>query len=118
MWTIYHNSNCSKSNAAFDLLKDKGVEFQIINYIENPPSVDDLKTLCAQLNNDIEAMVRKKEEGFLAISEQWDDWTLDQKLEFLSQNSQLMERPILVNPNNKAKIGRPDHTVLFELFED
>lgn len=118
MWTIYHNSNCSKSNAAFDLLKDKGVEFQIINYIENPPSIDELRILCTQLNNDIEAMIRKKEDGFAAISEQWNGWTLNQKLEFLSQNSQLMERPILVNPNNKAKIGRPDHTVLFELFED
>lgn len=118
MWIIYHNQNCSKSNAAFELLKSKGESFKIINYIDNPPSVAELKILCEQLNHDIESMVRKKEGGFLKVQNEWPTWTLDQKLEFLSENSELMERPILVNPKQKAKIGRPDHTVLFELFEE
>ena len=118
MWTIYHNESCSKSNAAFDLLRERGVNFKIVNYIEMPPTVDELRTLCKQLDNNIESMIRKKEGGFLKFRDDWDGWTLDEKLEFLANNSELMERPILVNPNNKAKIGRPNHTVLIELFED
>lgn len=117
MWIIYHNQDCSKSRAAFELLNSKGIEFRVVNYLDNPPSIDELTDICQKLNGDIESMVRKKEVDFIPFEASWNTWDLEQKIEFISQNIHLLERPILVNETT-AKIGRPDHTVLFELFEE
>lgn len=117
MWVIYHNENCSKSRAAFDLLTEKGINFTTVNYLENPPEIAELKEICTKLNHDIESMIRKKEVDFAPFEASWNTWDLDQKLEFLSQNIHLLERPIVVN-DQTAKIGRPDHTVLLELFKE
>lgn len=117
MWTIYHNQDCSKSRAAFEFLNSKSVEFIVINYLENQPSIDELNDICEKLGGNIESMIRKKEVDFAPFKASWNTWDLEQKIEFLSQNIHLLERPILMNEMT-ARIGRPDHTVLFELFEE
>lgn len=117
MWTIYHNQNCSKSRAAFDLLTEKNTDFSVVNYLETPPSIDDLRKICTKLNNDIESMIRKKDAALLGFEHDWNGWDLEQKLNFLAKNPKLLERPIVVTETT-AKIGRPDHTVLLELFKD
>ena len=118
MWTIYHNQNCSKSNAALNVLTENNADYQIINYLDTPLSIEELTNICALLDNNIESMIRKKDDAFAAIRHAWEHADLTAKIKLLSDNLSLLERPIVVNPNQKAKIGRPDHTALLELFEE
>lgn len=118
MWIVYHNEKCSKSNAALKLLTENGAEYTIINYLETPLSVEELTNICTLLDNNIESMIRKKDDAFATISNDWAEADLTTKLKLLAGNIALLERPIVINPHNKAKIGRPDHTALLELFEE
>ncbi|OYQ74199.1 ArsC/Spx/MgsR family protein [Wohlfahrtiimonas chitiniclastica] len=118
MWTIYHNDNCSKSRAALALLTEKGVTFNVINYLKTPPSLATLTEIAGSLDHNIDAMVRMKDDAFAPIKDQWGTWSDAEKLAHLANNIALLERPIVVTDDHRAKIGRPDHTALLELFEE
>lgn len=118
MWTIYHNDNCSKSRAAFALLTEKGVDFNVIHYLQMPPSLATLTEIAGYLDHNIDAMVRMKDDAFTPIKDQWATWSDAQKLAYLADNIALLERPIVVTDDQRAKIGRPDHTALLTLFEE
>lgn len=118
MWTIYHNDNCSKSRAAFALLTEKGVDFNVIHYLQTPPSLATLTEIAGYLDHNIDAMVRMKDDAFTPIKDQWATWSDAQKLAYLADNIALLERPIVVTDDQRAKIGRPDHTSLLTLFEE
>lgn len=118
MWTIYHNDNCSKSRAAFALLTEKGVDFNVIHYLQTPPSLATLTEIAGYLDHNIDAMVRMKDDAFTPIKDQWATWSDAQKLAYLADNIALLERPIVVTDDQRAKIGRPDQTALLTLFEE
>ena len=50
IFTIYHNPNWSKSRKSLELLEKKKLEINIVNYIKNPPTVNDLKSISKKLN--------------------------------------------------------------------
>ena len=109
---IYHNTQCSKSNAALRLLLEHGVNPDIVNYLETPLSSGQLKILLSQLNTEAKSLIRFGE----AIAKELDlsdadirdenDW-----VSFMAKHPILIERPIVVI-NNKAVIGRPLEAVL------
>lgn len=117
MWTIYHNPNCSKSNAALSLLLSKGIQPKVVSYLETPPDKVTLLALLKMLSFDIEAMVRKKEEGFIPYATVWKTYSLEEKIEFLEQHISLLERPIVVH-DNRAIIGRPTVEAILPLFDE
>ena len=110
--TIYHNSKCSKSNAALNLLLEHGVEVDIINYLETPLSLETLKNLIRQLGIEAKQLIRFGEpiakELNLSIEDSRDQHTW---LLMMQENPILIERPIVVM-NNKAVVGRPPELVL------
>ena len=57
--TIYHNPNWSKSRKSVEILKNKKVEFEIIQYIKNPPSENEIKNICRKLNMKPKDIIRK-----------------------------------------------------------
>ena len=110
--TIYHNKKCSKSKATLELLQNKGLEPTIIEYLKNPPTVDELEKIIIKLNIHPKQLIRFKEDKAkeLGIST-GDKLTNEQWITILSKNPDLIERPIVVTVSG-AVIGRPPENVL------
>lgn len=108
--TIYHNPKCSKSRATLSLLKERGVQPRIIEYLKTPPTAAELKAIVARLGIRPEALVRKGEEIYKS---RYAGRTLsdDQWIAAMAKNPILIERPIVV-AGRRAVIGRPPENVL------
>jgi len=108
---IFHNPKCSKSRATLDLLKNRGLEPQIIEYLSNPPTTLELHRLLDMLAMQPRDFIRKKEAIYR--DHLLDDDTLsdDALIQAMVDNPILIERPIVVS-NGRAAIGRPPENVL------
>ncbi len=107
---IYHNPRCSKSRETLALLEDKNIAPEIVKYLDTPPSVEQLKTLYAQLGlTNVRDMMRTKEAEYkeLALADASDE----QLFAAMASHPKLIERPIVVK-DGKAKLGRPPEQVL------
>ena len=107
---IYHNTRCSKSREALELLKENNCEIQIRDYLNIPPSKKELKEILSLLNCKPLDIVRKNETLFV---EEYKGKTItDAKwIDILSKNPILIERPIVID-GDKAVIGRPPKLVI------
>jgi arsenate reductase len=107
---IYHNARCSKSRATCELIAGKGLSAEIINYLETPPSKDELRSLLAKLGMKPAELVRRGEAVF---KEHYSNRELsdDEWLDALVAHPILIERPIVVL-NGKAAIGRPLENII------
>jgi len=105
MIQIYHNSRCTKSRECLAFLEDSGKEYEIIKYLEDIPTFEELKTIIKKLGIKPIELVRQKEkiwiENFknIAMSD-------DEIMQAMISNPVLIERPIVIN-GNKAIIARP-----------
>lgn len=107
--TIWHNPRCSKSRIALAYLEEKEIIPTIYNYMDENPSVEDLKKVLNLLNIDIKQWMRTKEDIFkeLNLNDIEDENTL---LEAMAKNPKLIERPVIINAN-KAVIARPTEKI-------
>lgn len=107
--TIYHNPRCSKSRQTLELVREQGIEPEIVEYLQTPPSADELKAILKKLGLTARDIVRKKE----ATEEGIDIAALDEGalIQALSDHPRAIERPIVVN-GAKARLGRPPESVL------
>jgi arsenate reductase (glutaredoxin) len=108
--TIYHNPRCSKSREALELLKGRGIEPVVIEYLKTPPNAKELKTLLARLGMKPRDLMRKKEPVYKEL--RLDDPKLsdDALIKAMVENPVLIERPIVLN-GGKAALGRPPEAV-------
>ena len=107
--TIWHNPRCSKSRRALALIQEQGHEPEIVEYLENPPSTQQLKELSELLGKGPSEFIRKGEKIYKELELKGSD---DQTLfAAMSGNPILIERAI-VFANGKAAIGRPPEDVL------
>ena len=110
--TIYHNSRCSKSRQTLGLLTERGIEPEIVAYLDTPPSVETLTALLDMLGYDSpRQMMRVKEAIYKALNLGDASVTDAQLIEAMADNPKLIERPIVV-ANGKAAMGRPPESVL------
>lgn len=110
--TIYHNPKCSKSREILALLKEKGIEPNIILYLETPPTVEELKTIISQLGlKSARDLMRTKEELYQELNLNNPQLSELQLLTAMHDNPKLIERPIVI-ANGQARIGRPPEQVL------
>ena len=111
---IYHNPRCSKSRKTLALIRERGIEPEVIEYLKEPPSQAELETIIQYLDCTANDLVRKKESlyGELGIA----SLGLGDKelVAVLIEHPRLIERPIVVG-NGRAIIGRPPEKVA-ELF--
>ena len=107
--TIYHNPRCNTSRRTLALLREKGVEPDIVEYLKTPYTAAQLKQLLSQLNMPASALVRKKEAAAAGI----DPKTLPEEelITAMVRNPIIVERPIVVS-GGKAALGRPPEAVL------
>jgi len=105
MIQIYHNSRCSKSRQCLSLIENSGKKFEIIKYLENPPTIAELTVLISKLGIEPIDLVRKKEKLWI---ENYKNKAITPKelIEIMTENPILIERPIVFN-RNKAVIARP-----------
>lgn len=108
---IYHNPRCSKSRQTLKLLQERGIEPTVVEYLETPPSVTELKRILHLLGMTPRELVRTKEAVYAAAG--LDDRSVDDDalLQAMVANPILIERPIVV-AGNRAAIGRPPENVL------
>lgn len=93
---IYHNSRCSKSNAALKEIAQSGNEFEIINYLEDVPSVAELKEIIDKLKIKPFNLVRKTEKVYLEKFKD-KDLTDEEWIVAMHENPTLIQRPIVIN---------------------
>ncbi|GAL30562.1 arsenate reductase (glutaredoxin) [Vibrio maritimus] len=110
--TIFHNPRCSKSRQTLSLLEEKGVQPDVVKYLDTPPTVEKLKEIFEQLElESVRAMMRTKEDIYKQLNLADPALTDDQLFQAMFENPKLIERPIVIN-NGKARHGRPPEQVL------
>lgn len=110
--TFYHNPRCSKSRETLALLQDKGIEPQVVLYLETPPDAATLKALLKKLGfASARELMRTKEELYKSLN--LADASLSEAalINAMVENPKLIERPIVV-VGDKARLGRPPEQVL------
>ena len=108
---LFHNPRCSKSRGALDLLRERGIEPEILPYLDQPPSVAELRELVRMLGVPARDLLRTGEPEYteLALADQGLDE--DALLAAMHAHPRLIERPIFVH-RGRAVIGRPPERVL------
>jgi len=106
---IYHNPRCNTSRKTLALLREKGVEPEIVEYLKTPYTADALRALLAQLGMPAKTLVRRKEAAAAGI----DPASLSEEalIAAMAEHPIIVERPIVV-ANGKAVLGRPPEKVL------
>ncbi len=109
--TLYHNPRCSKSRGALELLEARGLQPQVVRYLETPPSAAELRALLARLGYGARQLLRSGEEEYQTLG--LADPALDDEalIAAMVAHPRLIERPILV-VGDKAVVGRPPERVL------
>lgn len=109
MTTIYHNPRCSKSRQALERLRDRGIEPEIIRYLDAPPSVEKLRELIAAAGIAVHDAVRTKEAEYreLGLSPATPD---DELLAAMAAHPRLIERPFVVTEKG-VRIARPTEAI-------
>ena len=108
---IYHNPRCSKSRQTLALLQDRGVEPEIIRYLDTPPSAEELERLLTMLGCEPLELMRTKEQVFGDLGLGDGSHSREELIATMVAHPILIERPIVVN-GDRAALGRPPEAVL------
>lgn len=104
MIQIYHNPRCGKSRNCLTFMTQSGLDYEIINYLENPPSFDELVSVLRKLNSKPLNLVRQKEKIWIENFKN-KELTDSEIIQAMVSHPILIERPIVIK-DNKAIIGR------------
>ena len=108
---IYHNPRCTKSRLTLAILEEKGLDFEVIKYLEDTPSVAELKGLLDELKMDPRSLMRTFETPYKENNLDDESLSEDQLIQAMVDNPILIERPI-VKTDKGIAIGRPPENVL------
>lgn len=103
---FYHNPRCSKSRAVQALLLERGLQFELVDYLKQPPTKTDLNRILNGLDQPPQALLRSGDADFKALNLDRDELTRENIIDILETTPRLMQRPVVV-VNDKARIGRP-----------
>jgi len=110
MVRIYHNPRCSKSRQTLQLLQEKGVAPEVVEYLKTPPAEPEIRDLLAKLGMGAFDLMRRGETVFKELGLSKDSGE-DALVRAMAEHPILIERPIVVN-GAKAAIGRPPEAAL------
>jgi arsenate reductase (glutaredoxin) len=104
--TIYHNPACSNSRGALQILRDRGADFDLVEYLKTPLNRASLERILAMLDSPPADLVRK-DKRFEELNLKAGDYTDRERVtELLVQHPELMQRPVIVQ-GERAIIARP-----------
>jgi len=110
MLTIYHNPRCSKSRETLALLRDKGLEPTIIEYLKTPLNTEQLRNLFAQAGLTVREALRTKEKEYSDLGLDRPEITDGDLLAAVAKHPRLMNRPFVVTDKG-ARLCRPPELV-------
>lgn len=110
MITIWHNPRCSKSRQTLALLEEREFDVTVRKYLEDTPSAQELREVCAKLDLQVIDIMRTKEKQFGELGLAKTD-TDDILIDAMISHPILIERPIVI-AGDKAALGRPPEQVL------
>lgn len=111
MVKILYNNSCSKSRGILEYLDENGVPFEIIDFIQNPLSELELRTVLKKLRMAAKDLIRRNEKIFkdLYFDKEYSE---DEWIQVMLKNPSLIQRPILIK-DSVAMIGRPVEVAKF-----
>lgn len=107
---IYHNPRCSKSRQTLALIRDRGIEPEVVDYLKQPPTVEELKRIIGMLGIPAHQLVRSTEAEYKRLGLSADSSEAE-LLEAIVREPRLLQRPIVVS-GDQARIGRPPEQIL------
>ncbi len=108
--TIYHNPRCGTSRKTLDLIRAKGIEPTIIEYLKTPLSAAELDRILTLLKMEPRDLMRKKEDEYKTLKLDRPELTRKDLIKMLVEHPILIERPIVLS-RGKAALGRPPENV-------
>lgn len=108
---IYHNPRCSKSRQTLQLLRERGLDPEIVEYLKHPPSAVELDGLLRAMGKQPRDLMRKKEAAYRDLNLDDPAMTRGDLIMAMIEHPVLIERPIVAN-GAKVALGRPPEAVL------
>ncbi|WP_336961437.1 arsenate reductase (glutaredoxin) [Acinetobacter pittii] len=108
---IYHNPACGTSRNTLALIRHTGINPIVIEYLQTPPSKDELIQLIKDSNLTVREAIRKNVDPYKDLELEQADWTDEQLIEFMVQYPILINRPFVVTPKG-TRLCRPSEVVL------
>lgn len=108
---ILHNPRCSKSRQTLELLLQHGIDAEVVEYLQTPPTAAELQQILALLGMEPRALMRQDEDDYRALQLDRPELTNEQLIAAMAEHPRLIQRPIVIH-GNKAAIGRPPEAVL------
>ena len=109
-FTIYHNPRCSKSRTTLALLEEKGIQPEVVLYLETEPGEGEIRQLLGKLGITAAQLVRRGEDAYKSAG-LGKDSSEAELIAAMAQHPKLIERPIVVS-GDRAVLGRPPENVL------
>jgi arsenate reductase len=113
--SIYHNPRCSKSRQTLAILEERGIEVEVIEYLQTPPDADTLLSLANELGISLHELMRTGEEEYKIARAEVDAMDAAKLAQWLTHNPKVIQRPIVVTDKG-VRIGRPPESVI-EILE-
>lgn len=108
---IYHNPACGTSRNTLALIRHAGIEPIVIEYLQTPPSKDELIQLIKDSNLTVREAIRKNVDPYKDLELEQNHWTDEQLIDFMLQYPILINRPFVVTPKG-TRLCRPSEIVL------
>jgi len=109
--TIWHNPRCGKSRQTLELLKSKGIDPAIREYLKQPPSIAEVERLIELVGGEAEELIRDGEPEFKKLGKKKSDLAKADIAGAIARHPILLQRPVVV-AGGRAAIGRPPEAVL------
>jgi len=106
--TLYHNPRCRTSRTALELLRKRGIEPNIIEYLKTPPTAPEIKRILQMLDIPARELLRVKEAKAVGLTKEMSD---EQIIAGMAKHPIAIERPIAIS-GKRAALGRPAENVL------
>ena len=111
MVKIFHNPKCGTSRNTLALIRNSGVEPEVVLYLETPPSKEQLKKLISDMSIPVRDVLRQKGTPYEELDLANEKWSDEDLLDFMIAHPILINRPIVVTPIG-TKLCRPSEVVL------
>ena len=109
--TIYHNPDCGTSRNTLAMIRQSGVDPEVIEYLKSPPSRERLIALIATMGIPTRALLREKRTPYAELDLGQEKWTDSELIDFMLAHPILINRPIVVTPKGVG-LCRPSEAVL------
>jgi len=113
--TLYHNPHCSKSRQTLELLRARGIEPEIVEYLETPPDAQQLGQILDMLGLEPRQLMRTSETEYKDYNLADTSLGRDELIQAMVEHPRLIQRPVVIS-HGKAALGRPPEHVV-EILE-